>query len=58
MPQALTTLPLCPEIYMIVHIDIFDFLTITSNGKKYIWVATDAFSNYAEILLCGDIGTF
>ena len=37
-----------------VHIDLFGPLKTTSTGKKYILVATDAFSKYAEIKAIDD----
>ena len=50
MPHPLTPLPQCTEINMRVHIDLFGPLKTSSTGKKYILVATDAFSKYAELV--------
>ena len=54
MPHPLTPLSQCTSINQRVHIDLFGPLKTTSTGKKYILVATDAFSKYAEMAAIDD----
>ena len=54
MPHPLLPLPQCTQINQRVHIDLFGPLKTTSTGKKYILVATDAFSEYAEMAAIDD----
>ena len=49
MPHPLTPLTQCTAMNQRVHIDLFGPLKTTSTGKKYIFVATYAFSKYAEL---------
>ena len=54
MPHPLNPLPQCTSMNQRVHIDLFGPLKTTSTGKKYILVATDAFSKYAEMAAIDD----
>ena len=54
MPHPLTPLTQCTAMNQRVHIDLFGPLKTTSTGKKYIFVATDAFSKYAELAAIDD----
>ena len=49
-PQPLTPQSQCTEMNQRVHIDLFGPLKVSSTGKKYILVMTDAFSKYAELV--------